>query len=168
VDAGGRAFLALGRAALRGVSVELVASRAASFGAPDFSQRRSRLACSTARKERIRSRLTRSVVISSRTSPPPQRYITVASVSGTHARRRATPSGWEVGVPCTLPTTRYGPTSASTSLVCVCNRRAVSPRGPLATTAQSSSRATVSSGIETIRPSARPSSRASRTSNSAA
>ena len=45
----------------------------------------------------MRWRLTRSVAISSLTSSAPQRYVTLASVSGTHAAwRRTQPSGSDV------------------------------------------------------------------------
>ena len=41
--------------------------------------------------------------------------LTVASVTATHGRRcRLSPSGVAPGRPCTLPSTRYGPTSTST------------------------------------------------------
>ena len=87
-----------------GVRVEAIALRAPAFGAREVSQGRSRPASSTARKERMRWRLTRSVVTSSLTSSAPRRYFTVASVSGTHApRRRTRPSGWDAGVPTARP-----------------------------------------------------------------
>src|ERR1035437_10331861 len=105
---------------------------------------------SATRKVRMRWRLTRSVITLSVTSSGPRRYVTVASVSGSHAaRRRTEANGSAVGGPCTLPTIRYGPTSTSTRAVRVFSRRAASPRGPLATTAQISSCPTESSGIAT-------------------
>src|SRR5450759_3492538 len=128
--AGGSASSLIEPAPSRGVAVEPIAPRAAVFGVRGTIDGKLRRASLTARKELTSWRLTRSVAISSLTSPAPQRYFTVASVSGTHATcRRKTPNGSDAGVPCTLPSTRYGPTSTSTWAVRVWSRRATSPRG---------------------------------------